>query len=198
MLILTDVDGVLLNWNDAFFKWMADKGHVRNEKREYDLSQCFDDLDSTKLFDLVETFNASAHMGFLHPLHDAVKYVKKLHEEYGVVFHAISSMGNDPFAIILREQNLIRIFGENVFEKITILGCGENKIKALTPYKDSRTIWLEDHIQNAQDGAALGLQSFLFNRPSNTKFISNNEIFTRVSGWAELLTFIEIYLKRNT
>jgi len=36
-LILTDVDGVLLNWEDAFHSWMESKGFKRNAIASYDM-----------------------------------------------------------------------------------------------------------------------------------------------------------------
>ncbi len=89
-IILTDVDGVLLNWGYAFKVWMAERGHHIKED-VYNVAQMFDieRADSKKL---VRHFNESAHIGFLPPLRDAIHYVRKLHEEHGYVFHAITSL----------------------------------------------------------------------------------------------------------
>lgn len=191
MEILTDVDGVLLDWVNPFKEWMRQKGHPIKISSSYDINEWFPSLGE-KAFPLVEEFNASANMGFLPALKDSIYWVKHLHEYYGVTLNCISSMGNDRHAKTLREQNLKRLFGENVISRVTILGCGADKKEALTEYKDSKMVWLEDNIHNANVGHNLGLRSYLFNRPWN-KNISGPENFTRLSGWEDFVKFTRLY-----
>jgi hypothetical protein len=194
MKILTDVDGVLLLWNDNFHAWMKSKGYTLVHNESYDLSECYE-ISSDKAASLIEEFNSSAEMGFLSPMKDSVKRVREMHEEYGVVMHAISSMGSNPHAIKLREMNLHRLFGEHVFDRITILPCGASKIEALSEYKGSGLYWLEDHVNNANDGAALGLKSVLFNRSYNKPQKGIEENFFRVNSWSEFIRFLNFQTK---
>ena len=71
-------------------------------------------------------------------------YVKKLHEEHGYVFHAITSLSTNQHAINLRQRNLYKLFGETTFEKIVCLGTGEDKDVELLPYKNSGCWWVEE------------------------------------------------------
>ena len=80
------------------------------------------DLDQGKK--LIKIFNESAHMGFLPPLRDAMYYVKRLHEEYGYVFHCITSLSKDENAQELRRMNLKKLFGNTAFEKFIFLDTG--------------------------------------------------------------------------
>ena len=114
-LILTDCDGVLLNWEYAFNTWMQANGHKLSDdpvhKYSYDMKERYG-IDSQVAQRLVKSFNESAAMGFLPPQRDAIQYVKKLHEELGYVFHVITSLSKNPYACKLRRMNLEKIFGE--------------------------------------------------------------------------------------
>lgn len=185
MTILTDVDGVLLNWSSAFHRWMKEKhGFTPVDTSSYSLDKCYD-LTEDQVMEYCQTFNASANMGYLPPIGDALYWVKKLHRTRGIVFHCITSMGSDYFARKLRVMNLETVFGKSVFEKITILGCGEDKTAALSEYKGSGMIWLEDHMGNANVGASLGLKSFLFEREYNRAPLKT-ENFIRIKNWKQL------------
>ena len=183
MIILTDVDGVLLSWEHSFEWWMKRKGYKKKET-SYDIDKQYG-ISTQKANVLVEHFCESAAIGFLPPLRDAIKYVRKFHEEKGAVFHAITSFGKERYAMQLREQNLKRLFGDTVFERIHCLPCGGDKTEALERYKGSGWIWVEDKPENADVGAALGLNSFLMNHPYN-KDSHCDPFVQRVSSWEEI------------
>ena len=183
MIILTDVDGVLLSWVHSFEWWMKRKGYKKQELSYYIDKQY--GISEKKAKVLVEHFCESAAIGFLPPIKDAVKYVRKFHEEQGAVFHAITSFGQERYAMQLREQNLKRVFGETVFERIHCLPCGADKAEALKRYKGSGWIWVEDKPENANLGAELGLQSFLMSHPYNWKQTLADGV-KRVDTWKEI------------
>ena len=184
-LILTDVDGVLLNWEYAFDTWMQTHGHTRVEGGEYkyDISKRYN-VSTEQSKQLIKYFNESAAIGFLPPLRDAMYYVKKLHEQHGFVFHAITSLSLDRNAVHLREMNLKKLFGETAFEKIVCLDTGADKFNALTPYRDSGLWWLEDKIDNCQVGTSLGLKSLLMEHGHNMDY--NDPEIPRVKNWHEV------------
>ncbi len=188
MIALTDVDGVLLNWNYSFHRWMKKLGFTLAREDAYNLADAYA-IGFNETVGLCERFNSSAEIGFLQPMEDAVYWIKRLHENHGYVFHAITSMGDDHYARKLRIMNLERLFGPNIFERIVILKCGEDKTEVLSEYKGSRLPWIEDHIHNANVGSDLGLQSYLITRPYNQD-LSVPQNFTRVSGWKQLSSFI--------
>lgn len=191
MEILTDVDGVLLNWDEAFHAWMASQGYHKNEMPSYRLDNCYPVLSSDFVHDKIRTFNSSAQMGFLEPYADALYWVRLFYYNYGITFHCITSMGKDYYAGKLRERNLKDLFGPAI-SKVTILDCGAHKGETLEPYKNSNYIWLEDHIGNANLGAALGLRTFLFNHDYNLiNPTSKPENFIRVDDWEQLVHHIK-------
>jgi hypothetical protein len=188
-VILTDVDGVLLNWEYAFDTWMQTHGHSRVEggQFKYNIGKRYNISDDQGR-QLIKYFNESAAIGFLPPLRDAMHYVKKLHEEHGFVFHAITSMSLDKNAIHLREMNLKKLFGDTVFEKIVCLDTGADKDDALLPYKDSGLFWIEDKIVNCELGTRLGLKSLLMEHGHNMDF--EHQEIPRVKNWREVYDII--------
>ena len=168
-VILTDADGVLLNWEYAFTCWMEQHGHtqVENANFLYNIGQRFG-LESNNMgHRLVKQFNESAAIGFLPALRDAVYYVKRLHEEHGYTFRCITSLSLDKNAYKLRKMNLEKLFGETAFEELVCLGTGADKDEALEQYRDSGLYWIEDKLSNAQLGLDLGLKSILIEHGFN-------------------------------
>ena len=129
-------------------------------------------------------FNESAAIRKLPPLRDAMKYVKKLHEEHGYIFHAITSLSNDQYAQHLRTKNLRELFGDTAFEKYVYLDTGADKDEELLPYKDSGCMWVEDKPENALVGLEMGLDSYLINHHHNADF--HNDDVTNVDNWKEI------------
>ena len=95
-----------MNWEYAFTCWMEARGYESQKTgMEYDMFDRYGiSRDESK--GLVKHFNASAAMGFLPPLRDAMHYVRKLHEDHGFIFHCITSLSTDKYAGKLRKKNL--------------------------------------------------------------------------------------------
>ena len=137
---------------------------------------------------LIKLFNESAHIGFLPPLRDAMYYVKRLHEEHGYVFHAISSLSKNEDACELRRMNLNKLFGSTAFEKFVFLDTGADKDEALEPYRGSGYYWVEDKIVNCEVGLDLGLKSLLMEHGHNFEY-EHPEI-PRVTSWKQIYTIV--------
>lgn len=186
-VILVDCDGVLLDWKYGFYKWMTDHGYKVVEENQYEVAKTFG-IPKPLSEKLVQNFNESAAIGFLPALRDAVKYVKKLNEEGGYVFHCITSLSTDPYAGKLRLKNLEKLFGKNVFEELICLECGADKDEALIPYKDSGCFWVEDKPANAITGNEMGLNSILIQHDHNKDF--QHENIQKVANWKEICEMI--------
>lgn len=167
MRILTDADGVLLNWEYAFNTWMECHGYkITNDASPYDMGERYG-LTQDKKRELVRYFNESSSIGFLPPLRDAIHYIDLLHRKYGYVFHMITSLSNDPQAQELRIANTKKLFGETAFEKFVFLDTGADKDEALAPYRDTGLPWIEDKPENADLGWRMGLNSMLVEHGHN-------------------------------
>jgi hypothetical protein len=170
-LILTDCDGVCLDWEWAFNVWMQEHGfeEVPGSKLQYDMSLRYD-ISKEQVRKLIKVFNESAAIGFLPAMRDAMYYVKKLVEKHGYRFHAITSLSLDPNAQKLREMNLHKLFGSTAFERIVCLDTGADKDEALEEYEGTGLYWIEDKISNAETGYKYGLQPLLLEHGHNFEY----------------------------
>lgn len=181
-VILTDCDGVLVDWLYGFKEFMAERGYTEQDPTGYAIWKRYGFINKEASEGLVREFNNSAAMAYLTPNLDAVKYVKKLHEECGYVFRVITSMSLNKYAYKARLKNLHDLFGENVIDELVCLDTGADKDEALKPYKDSGCVWVEDKYKNAQLGLDMGLDAFLIDLPHNRQFDFDN----RVTGWEDI------------
>jgi len=183
-LILTDCDGVLLDWEWAFQVWMTERGYqYKNEgKKNYYLHHHYEDMTQAEIKKLVKFFNESAAIGFLPALRDSVYYVRRLHEELGYQFRVITSLSLDTNAGRLREMNLHKTFG-GAIERTICLDTGADKDDALAPYKDSGMYWIEDKPQNADCGHNLGLKAILIEHGHN---MDHDCLYPVVKNWKEI------------
>ena len=188
-IILTDADGVILDWEWAFHVWMSERGYVTkpNGKHSYYLHDQYENLDQHEAKKLIRLFNESAAIGFLPALRDAAYYVKRLHEEHGFKFHCITSLSRDRNAQRLRTMNIQKIFGENTFEKFVYLDTGADKDEALLEYKNLGLFWIEDKPENADVGNQLGLKSILMEHGHNMHHECEYPV---VQNWKQIYTII--------
>ena len=143
-IILTDVDGVLLEWEDHFNKWMNTKGfpQLKNTDHEYDMSIRYG-IHKDLSRELVREFNKSAWMSTQSPMPDAQTWVKLLHAE-GWTFIPITSQTSDIPAQELRKKRLAELFGDTVFTNFFILETGDHKDAALAEFHGTDLWWVED------------------------------------------------------
>jgi len=179
-LILTDCDGVLLDWSYRFFEFMEQKEYTLSDDYayRYGIDKIFEEItDKAHGRRLVTEFNESAWIGFLPSFRDAVKYVKKLNEEHGYVFGVITSLSTNQYAMALREENLVRIFGENVFDFIHCIETGADKDCELMEFQDSECWWIEDKVENAECGLKFGLKPILMRHTHNESYELSGVVF---------------------
>lgn len=191
-VILTDCDGALLDWEYAFDTWMHRHGYTIKVQNTYSMAEKYG-LSKDDAKRLIMMFNESAWIRRLSPLRDAVKYVRKLHDEFGYVFHVITSLTDDEYSQHLRTKNLRELFGETVFERYVYLDCGAPKHDALSEYKDSECYWIEDKPDNAEVGIELGLRSILMSHGHNAGSVSHNSKIKEVDTWHDIYNIIMGY-----
>jgi len=190
-IILTDCDGVLVDWEAKFTEWMIRQGYAVINDRAYSVGERFGKnrygISKEVSRELIKYFNESAAIETLRPFRDAIKYVRRLHEEHGFVFHVITSLSTDTDAGRLRKRNLELLFGATVFEKIVCLECGADKDEALETYRDSECFWVEDKPENADTGTRMGLRSILLEHSHN---MSYNGPAKLLKNWKDIYSYI--------
>ena len=185
-IILTDCDGVLLNWEYAFDVWMEGHGYTMIDKGRfiYNIAKRYG-IEREEGNRLVRFFNESATIGFLPALRDAEHYVRLL-GNLGYRFHVITSLSKDPNAQRLRTRNLEKLFG-NVFDKFIYLDTGEDKDTVLAEYQDSGLLWVEDKPDNAEVGLEMGLQSVVMEHAFNLHY---EGVAPFVKNWADIYSLV--------
>jgi len=184
--ILTDCDGVLLDWEAAYHSWMAQHGYTLVKPGVYEMEVAYG-ISKKESKNLIKVFNESAWMGFLPALRDARSGVARL-VEAGYEFVCITSLSLDEKARMLRISNLKNIFGKDVFVDVVCLDTGADKDQALEQYRGSGLWWIEDKIENAECGYNIGLKTALIAHEHNNKFYSDGIV--RVDTWKELSDII--------
>ena len=190
-IILTDADGVILDWEYAVDVWMQQHGFQKQDGGQfvYNIGKRYG-IDADQGKKLIKIFNESAAIGFLPPLRDAMYYIKRLHEEHGYVFHCITSLSKDENAQELRTMNLRKLFGATAFEKFIYLDTGADKDEVLEKYRGKGYYWVEDKITNALAGAKVGLKSLLMEHGHNMDFVGDEaqlvknwkDVYERITG----------------
>jgi FMN phosphatase YigB (HAD superfamily) len=176
-MILTDCDGVLLDWSHGFRKFLRKKGIIY-----YNL-QDFWSLGQSYTHNLMEEFNNSSYIGFLPPYKDSLEYVRYLHK-HGYVFGVITSLSDNIYTGKLRERNLKEVFGDTAFNFIWSIKCMGDKTEYLRKFEHSQLYWIEDRIDNAEIGASLGLKPILLKNEETADYQSDNVI--GVNSWKEI------------
>lgn len=188
-IILTDIDGVMLDWEEGFSVWMNHHGYrtVDGYKYMYGIGDRYN-ISKQEGNKLVETFNESAAIGFLPPCRDAQYYVKLLAEKHQYRFLAVTSLSTDPYAKTLRERNLNKLFGD-VFVDVICLETGADKddilIELAKQYKGNW--WIEDKPENVDVGIDAGFRGILMEHGHNLNYSGTAEI---VSNWEEIYKII--------
>ena len=181
--ILTDCDGVLLDWAFAFDVWMREQGYFRipNTDQYFDQSKRYG-IPEAEALEQVHMFNQTGALGYIPAFKDSVEYVTRLARE-GWRFDVITMIGKDKYAHRLRKINLQHLFGD-VFDEIYCAGDFRKPKKEILQSKYSGTnyMWIEDRIDYAKDGQEVGLKTYLMDWPYNRE----GWVGPRVKSWKDI------------
>ena len=186
MKIITDCDGVLLDWAYAFDVWMGQHGHKRLKNTDqYYYQDLRYGISMEESIRYIQDFNESGCVGFIPAYKDSVEYVTKLNK-LGYRFEVISCLAQDKYSQKLREKNLRHLFGD-VFDFIV---CALDFTKGkeeylLDRYKGKEYYWIEDSVNHAESGKRVGLKSILMDHPYNKEWDG-----PRVKNWKEIYEII--------
>jgi hypothetical protein len=184
--MLVDADGVIFNWEYAFNLFMEEHGfeQVGEAKLIYDIGVRYDISDKQGKT-MIKHFNESAMIGFLPALRDAQEYITKLADE-GWNFVCITSLSTNKYAQKLRTKNIKKLFGEDTFTDFIYLGTGADKDKVLKQFEGSNLWWVEDKVENALDGKAVGLRPLVMEHGYNM----DDDRVRRVKNWKEIYNIV--------
>jgi 5'(3')-deoxyribonucleotidase len=186
-VIVTDADGCFLFWEHGFDMQMVAKGYTAIKSGFYNVEDKYG-ISKEEADNLVDAFNESAAMRRLPPVKDAIKYIRKLHEEHGYVFHCITAIPNTRDMYEARLENIENLFGKTAFERVTLCGHSANKKELLKEYEGTECYWIEDLMKNAILGLKCGMRPLLMDRHYNTN--QEHEDIKRVHNWKEIYQII--------
>ena len=187
-IILTDIDGVVLDWEEGFSVWAEHHGHTKVEGYQfvYSIGERYG-MSYQAGSNLVKVFNESAAIGFLPPLRDAQYFVKKLSEQHGYKFIAVTSLSLDPYAKELRTRNLNKLFGDAFVDVICLdTGADKDDILAELGTKYTNNFWIEDKPENVQAGINAGFKGILVEHGHN---MAEPKGYV-VKNWQEIYNYI--------
>lgn len=188
-VILTDIDGVMLDWEEGFSVWMEHHGYkpVEGFKLMYSIGDRYG-ITKDEGHKLVRLFNESAAIGFLPPVRDAQQYVRLLAEKHKYKFLAVTSLSKDVYARELRIRNLKKLFGD-IFIDVICLDTGADKDEELERlgrvYKGN--YWIEDKPENADAGVRCGFKTLLVEHGHNLDYKGPATV---VKTWEEIYNII--------
>ena len=181
-ILLTDADGVLLNWLDSF---------LQQHEMSYEDFQYLEKEQPSTATTLIEAFNESARIGYLPSIKGAIAAMSKLKNE-GYEIHCVTSFGGSVYARRARFDNIKKLFG-NAITYIHILPLHDDKLEFLQEnYNDSESYFVEDNINNANLSLQAGLRPILLRQHWNTNN-ANVEIDPKVIcayDWKNVLELI--------
>lgn len=182
--LLTDVDGVLLDWIKSFGLYVQSRGYKLNfpTPKTWEMTEWFGG-DHKTIVKLITEFNSSPAFAEIPVLEDARRVLPILAEKYRLV--AITCCSTDKKTISRRKSNL-KLLGVS-FEEVHCLNFTDSKSDLLKSYDPS--IWVEDRIEGAESGFNAGHQSFLRGATYNQNH--NHEGVIRVSSWDEISKLIK-------
>lgn len=186
-VIVTDYDGVCAYWEHGFHMWMVSKGYRETKNGFYNIEDKYG-ISKEEGDALADAFNESAAMRRLPPLKDAIKYIRKLHEDHGYVFHCISAIPDTRDMYEARMENIENLFGKTAFERLTLCGHSANKQELLKEYEGTGCFWIEDLMKNALMGLKLGMRPLLMDHHYNKN--DHHSGVSRVYNWKEIYTTI--------
>lgn len=176
-IIFTDCDGVILDWEKAFVKWMISHGYNHVDSSEYAIDKQFG-IPRELGKQLVRQFNESAWMGELDALRGARVGIARL-VEAGYEFVVITSLSLDPAAKHARQRNLEMVFGHGWMKELVCLDTGADKDDILAEYVakyEGVKYWIEDKPENYDAGVKVGLESFLITHNHNDSYEGYNKV----------------------
>ena len=188
--ILTDADGVLVNWNKGFVEFMLEKGYpvIAGTENHYGIMERHG-CTYEQAGEFIKEFNESPSIAELSAYADAQEYVGKL-ANLGFRFTVVTSLSNEPTAVQNRKTNLFNLYGD-VFDEIVCLQLGAKKYEELTRWQHSGLFWIEDHTQQAEAGLNAGLRPILVKHPYNAHYETEHfPTVSHINPWEEIYYII--------
>jgi beta-phosphoglucomutase-like phosphatase (HAD superfamily) len=188
-ILLTDVDGTLLDFATDFHYWMLDHGF----KATGSLSQTFEidvvyGCTREQALHEVEAFCEADVFKTLPPILGSLGVIRRL-KALGWRVVAITSCHASPEARRNREENLAILYGIEP-QDVIFAGLMGDKRKILANFPPA--IWVDDHYRHIEEGLDAGHKCFVIDMPYNQQESNNNNpLVERISHWMQIEAWIK-------
>ena len=188
-IILTDIDGVVFDWNTSFVDWMEMQGYNSSGVPHHDADIHLQfNIPYNESQVKKEEFNTSMIASTLNPYKDSVKYINQFYDE-GWRFIGITSFSDKPIGQYYRYLNLEDYFPTDCFGTMIFLSAGETKDEILKKFKDTNLWYIDDRIYNINIASNQGLKSLLMQHDYNMHYKRDN--VNVVESWEEIYQLIK-------
>jgi len=167
--LLTDCDGVLLNWLSGVPAFLEDQGQdsshlkARLEGNQFvPIEELFVADDTDGALARLGAYHSSDHLKSLPVMEPGSEAsLKRLSDEYEII--VVTSFSEDPIAQQNRADNLELRYGDSISDLVCLAPFAD-KTEALRKLARSRDayIWLDDQIKHVYHGHNAGIPSYQF------------------------------------
>ena len=181
--IISDCDGVILDWRNSFAAWMGSIGeHVADDSGDvrYDMTTLFPEITSKQIFDRMVEFAGSVEFSRLPYYPGAIEGILNLRQTFPEArFVVLTAVGDAANAHELRAKNLERLG----IDELILCPFGQSK-RSWLDTMHGPAIFIEDHPDQAAAGRDAGHATYL------VEHVYNRDVqvpgVTRVSGWIDI------------
>lgn len=198
MNVITDVDGVLLDWESAFEGWMTKHRNVvpnhSLSPNTYNMEDKYG-LKDQEILSHINEFNATVAFGHLAPVRDALEVVPGLlgTERFDWFWLSCARPDGDSDGhetAIRRFFNIKDVFGYPM--QGLCLKVRESKVSALKTFDPHKSVFIEDSLAHAMEGARAGFCTFLLDYPYNQTPNKMPNAIVRVRSWADIQRKLDV------
>lgn len=199
--LVWDCDEVLLDHLGGFRKFVIEHYDIEPKTDmpdEYDLTKWLG-VTQAEVQEMIKHFNQRSHeFGLLEPLEsNTVDIMKELRYVFkDKHFVVLTKSGTGGHGKVLRQVNLMNVFGIDFFDEIIIIEMYESKKSALykLQMKYNVRFLVDDYIANIQTAMDLGIKPIMMAACHNYEYSDSTE-FDYVPNWFQLRLKIYEILK---
>lgn len=180
-VIISDIDGVAIDWLQGFINYMESTHKIfalHDKPSQFGMNDIFPGV--AKPWEFILDYQHSEFYLNLDAYEDAQKSFKALHNN-GFKIILLSSCGDSDFITKARTENIEDKFGDCI-EELIMLPYASSKTEALL--KLPQGAFIEDQMKVAIEGVQTGKTTFIRNMPYNVN--DHHDQVTRINSFLEL------------
>ena len=161
---VTDVDGVLFDWNTGFLHWLYDNYNIAPDtvdRTSYNVANWFSAYSCNDIFRFIETFNQSNAAHTLSIIDGSQRAIKRLSADFDIV--AVTAFAACENGAALRTQTLMREF--TGIKEVVVLPMGSTKRDALERLQPA--VFIDDYERYLLESVDLGINTLVMDQPHN-------------------------------